>query len=269
MGLGKYLKTGLIGAFALILAGTRLGPGANSHSPIFFGAPALMAGTRTAVSVDKATKDGLLAKSTAALRALAGVVRPLSHPRALESAFRSYFAYMALHPSEVRKPVLYFVDYGLPSTEPRGYVFDMRSLKILEGPFTVAHGRGSSRSQYGIPTRFSNARGSAATSLGLYLAESIYAFHGHTGGRSYSSIGLRLKGVSTGFNDMALARGVVAHGAPYVSGNKAGRSEGCPAMEQDRAQRVLPELADGGMVFLFAPDQKWMSDDPWVVASSD
>ena len=44
MGLGKYLKTGLIGAFALILAGTRLGPGASSHSPIFFGAPALMAG---------------------------------------------------------------------------------------------------------------------------------------------------------------------------------------------------------------------------------
>ena len=38
-------------------------------------------------------------------------------------------------------------------------------------------------------------------------------------------------------------------------------------MEQDRARRVLPELADGGMVFLFAPDQKWMTDDPWVVAS--
>lgn len=269
MDLGKYLKTGLIGAFALILAGTRLGPGANSHSPIFFGAPALMAANRTAVSVDKATKDGLLAKSTAALRAFAGVVRPLSHPRALESAFRSYFAYMALHPSEVRKPILYFVDYGLPSTEPRGYVFDMRSLKILEGPFTVAHGRGSSRTQYGTPTRFSNAPGSAATSLGLYLAESIYAFHGHTGGRSYSSLGLRLKGVSTGFNDKALARGVVAHGAPYVTGSRAGRSEGCPAMEQERAQRVLPELADGGMVFLFAPDQKWMSDDPWVVASAD
>jgi hypothetical protein len=267
--LGSHLKKGFIGAFALILAGARLGPGVDSHSPIFFGAPALMAGNRTAISVDKATKDGLLAKSTAALRAFAGVVRPLSHPRALESAFRSYFAYMALHPSEVRKPILYFVDYGLPSTEPRGYVFDMRSLKILEGPFTVAHGRGSSRTQYGTPTRFSNAPGSAATSLGLYLAESIYQFHGHTGGRSYSSLGLRLKGVSTGFNDKALARGVVAHGAPYVTGSRAGRSEGCPAMEQDRAQRVLPELADGGMVFLFAPDQKWMSDDPWVVASAD
>jgi hypothetical protein len=268
VGLGKYLKNGLIGAFALILAGARMGPGVDSHSPIFFGTP-LMAGNRPAVSVDNATKDGLLAKSTAALRAFAAIVRPLSHPKALESAFRSYFAYVAAHPNEVRKPVLYFVDYGLPSTEPRGYIFDMRSLKILEGPFTVAHGRGSSQTQYGTPTRFSNRPGSAATSLGLYLAESMYQFRGHTGGRAYSSIGLRLKGVSTGFNDKALARGVVAHGAPYVTGNRAGRSEGCPAMEQERAKRVIPELADGGMVFLFAPDQKWMSDDPWVVASAN
>jgi hypothetical protein len=38
-------------------------------------------------------------------------------------------------------------------------------------------------------------------------------------------------------------------------------------MEQSRAQRVLPELAQGGMVFLFAPDQKWMTTDPWTSAS--
>ena len=47
---------------------------------------------------------------------------------------------------------------------------------------------------------------------------------------------------------------MVAHGAPYVSAAKAGRSEGCPAMEQGRAQRVLPELANGGMVYLFSPN---------------
>ncbi|MDQ6871365.1 MAG: murein L,D-transpeptidase catalytic domain family protein [Gemmatimonadota bacterium] len=265
----NYLKHGVIGAFALILAGGRLVPGADSHGTGLLGAAPLMAANRLATPVIETPVDVLLAKSTAAVRALAAAVRPLSHPKALESAFRSYFAYMAAHPNEVKKPVLYFVDYGLPSTEPRGYVFDMRALKILEGPFAVAHGRGSSQTQYGVPTRFSNAPGSAATSLGLYLAENVYSFHGHTGGRSYSSIGLRLKGVSQNFNDNALARGVVAHGAPYVTANMAGRSEGCPAMEQDRAQRVLPELAEGGMVFLFAPDQKWMTDDPWVARNSN
>jgi hypothetical protein len=140
----------------------------------------------------------------------------------------------------------------------------MRSLSVVDGPFTVAHGRGSSQTQYGVPTRFSNASGSAATSLGLYLAENTYQFTGHTGGRLYSSIGLRLKGVSGNFNDNAFARGVVAHGAPYVTPTKAGRSEGCPAMETQRAARDLPALADGGMVFLFGLDQEWMADDPWV-----
>jgi hypothetical protein len=267
--LRKYLKDGLIGAVALTLVGARFISGTDSHGPVLFGASTLVAATRPANSAGGTANDGLLAKSGAALRALAAAVRPLSHPKALETAFRSYFAYMAAHPDRVKKPVLYFVDYGLPSTEPRGYIFDMQRLTILEGPFTVAHGRGSSQTQYGVPTRFSNASGSAATSLGLYLAESLYQFHGHTGGQSYSSVGLRLKGVSSNFNDNAFARGVVAHGAPYVTAAKAGRSEGCPAMEQERARRVLPELADGGMVFLFAPNPEWMADDQWVAAGGE
>src|SRR5205085_3819952 len=120
----------------------------------------------------------------------------------------------------------------------------MDSRTIVDGPFTVAHGRGSSTSQYGIPTRFSNASGSSTTSLGLYVAKSTYDFRGHTGGRTYSALGLRLNGVSKGFNDKALDRGVVAHGAPYVTSSKAGRSQGCPAMEPARAERLLPKLAD-------------------------
>jgi hypothetical protein len=196
-------------------------------------------------------------------------VRPLSRPEALEKAFRSYFAYKTSHPDEVRKPYLYFVDYGLPSTTPRGYVFDMASLEIVDGPFTVAHGRGSSESRSGVPTRFSNVSGSNATSLGLYVAKAAYAFHGKAGGRPYRSVGLRLMGVSDGFNDNALARRVVAHGAPYVTPSRAGRSEGCPAMEPSRAKELLPKLADGGMVFLFAPDENWMARDPWLTASAE
>jgi hypothetical protein len=215
------------------------------------------------------TSAGAVASVTkAALDAFAGAVRPLSRPQALENAFRSYFAYKTAHPGEVRKPYLYFVDYGLPSTTPRGYVFDMDSLRVVDGPFTVAHGRGSSTTRYGVPTRFSNASGSNATSLGLYVAQAMYDFHGHTAGQSYSSVGLRLMGVSNGFNDNAFARRVVAHGAPYVTPTKAGRSEGCPAMEPARAERLLPKLADGGMVFLFAPDSGWMARDPWLASTA-
>jgi hypothetical protein len=145
----------------------------------------------------------------------------------------------------------------------------MESLKLVEGPFTVSHGNGTSRSRNGVPTKFSNRAGSHASSLGLYLAQETYTFRGKSGGRAYSSVGLRMKGESGAFNDAARARGIVAHGAPYVTANDAGRSEGCPAMELARANRLLPKIANGGVVFIFSPaDEKWLAVDPWVNAAA-
>lgn len=208
-------------------------------------------------------------RAKTALETLSASVRQLSHPRALQDAFDSYFAYKSAHPNEVRKPFLYFVDYGLSASTPRGYVFDMDAMRIVDGPFMVAHGRGSAPNRYGVPTRFSNAFGAATSSLGLYVAQEIYSFTGHTGGHAYNAVGLKLAGVSGGFNDNARARGVVAHGAPYVTATRAGRSEGCPAMEPQRAARLLPKLANGGLVFLFAPDKNWMTRDPWISGTAE
>ncbi|MEO8334996.1 MAG: murein L,D-transpeptidase catalytic domain-containing protein [bacterium] len=270
MSIVRYMNA-VVGASALLLVGAHFVPGTGDTGPVLMAAVSFVApkpSTRDS-SKTSTTASAVASVTRAAVQAFTGTVRPLSRPTALEDAFRSYFAYKTSHPDDVRKPYLYFVDYGLPSTAARGYVFDMQSLQIIDGPFTVAHGRGSATSQYGVPTRFSNASGSNATSLGLYVAKSTYDFHGHSGGHSYSSVGLRLQGVSSGFNDNAFGRGVVAHGAPYVTPTKAGRSEGCPAMEPMRAQRLLPKLADGGMVFLFAPDENWMASDPWLAASGD
>ena len=267
----RHLQNILVGASALVFAAAHFLPTTGQSGPVLTAAVSFVSGGPVATSSARATgaTGAIAAVTKTALDAFAGVVRPLSRPEALEDAFKSYFAYKTAHPNEVRKPYLYFVDYGLPSTEPRGYLFDMEGLTVVDGPFTVAHGRGSVATQYGVPTRFSNASGSNATSLGLYVAQSTYDFHGRTAGRSYSSIGLRLMGVSSGFNDNAFARGVVAHGAPYVTPAKAGRSEGCPAMEPWRAERLLPKLADGGMVFLFAPDTDWMARDPWLATRAE
>jgi hypothetical protein len=246
----SFIRNALLGTVAALFGGAS------------FGAPMAAEPIHRPAVLSRGPSD-VPVKTQQALAALGGSVQHLSSSRALETAFSAYFAYQAAHPDDVKKPYLYFVDFGQSPTAQRGYVFDMNSLTLVDGPFTVAQGSGSGS---GVPTRFSNASQSRATSLGLYVTGNTYAFSGHSGGHVYSSIAMRLNGKSRGYNDNALARGVVAHGAPYVTANRAGRSQGCPAMEPARAARLLPKLANGSVVFLFAPDAAWMAHDQWVNA---
>ena len=264
----RFLINGLAGFGALAITAAHVANPSRSAGELLASTdvPAVYVDSVAGEVFGKPDASSSVATNTrAALATFSEMVGGLSHSRALETAFRSYYAYQAKHPEKVRKPLLYFVDYGLPATAKRGYVFDMKSMTIVDGPFTVAHGRGSAGG-FGVPKRFSNRHGSAATSLGLYLAQETYSFSGKAVGGRYSSIGLRLQGLSGSFNSNARSRGVVAHGAPYVTSSRAGRSEGCPAVDQARAKRLLPQLANGALVFLFAPDEEWLSNDPWITS---
>ena len=202
-----------------------------------------------------------------ALNALSAHVTRQSDSKALRHAMTAYYSFKAANPEDVTKPYLYYIDYGLDSRTPRGYVFNMETLELVDGPFIVAHGRGSGP-KGAVPMRFSNTHGSAATSLGLYVTQETYGFSGKASGSHYTSIGLRMAGQSGRFNDNARARGVVVHGAPYVSPSGSGRSEGCPAMEQARARRLLPMIANGSVVFQYSPNNRdWLQNDPWVNAA--
>jgi hypothetical protein len=265
-------------ALSCVSCAPALSPGVQSNAPSqvvraapghTFSAAEL---TRAAVVAQPAIPAARspVTRQAAALAIIERRIAKMSHPDALLLAFHAYYSFRDAHPEQVRKPYLYFVDYGLDSREPRGYVFDMDRLEIVEGPFMVAHGRGSLGARAGVPVRFSNIQSSATTSLGLFLAEETYAFSGKSGGRRYHSIGLRLRGLSGSFNSAARRRGIVVHGAPYVTPEKAGRSEGCPAMEQSRAQRLIPMIANGGLVFHFSSrDPGWMRGDPWIARGTD
>ncbi|HUP89389.1 MAG TPA: murein L,D-transpeptidase catalytic domain family protein [Longimicrobiales bacterium] len=218
--------------------------------------------TRTATATSASGEDAAVAS---ALNSLSGYAKHLSSETALESAFRAYFSFKAAHPNDVKKPYLYFVDYGLDNRTARGYVFDMEKLELIEGPFVVAHGRGSAIAKDGVPLRFGNSGGSGTTSLGVYTTAETYQLSGHAGGGLYSSIALRLDGQSGRFNDAARARGVVMHGAPYVSASGSGRSLGCPAVDLARARRLIPMIAHGSVVVLYSPnDRTWLAQDPWI-----
>lgn len=273
----KSLFVGVGGAVAVLLlsllpsdliahrgSGAELSPiVVTGLSPIEHAVPAVAEVERAAPEVTSTSKLVEVAVSR-----LAPHVGVRSHPEALDYAFRAYYNYRNANPKDVRKPYLYFVDFGLDSSTARGYVFDMDALTVVAGPFHVAHGRGSAPNGGSTPTRFLNRSGSKATSLGLYLAQETYNFNGRSGGRPYKSIGLRLKGVSGRFNSAARSRGIVVHGAPYVTSTRAGRSEGCPAMSQELAKDLIPMIANGGMVFHFSPlDQSWLREDPWASAA--
>lgn len=144
------------------------------------------------------------------------------------------------------------IDYSRPSVEPRLWVFDLRTGDVLFKEL-VAHGKSSGDN---MAQRFSDDENSHASSLGLFVTRDTYM--GHNG---YS---LRLDGLEPGFNDHAMARAIVMHGAPYVSDEVArtegrlGRSWGCPALREAVAHRIIDTVRGGGVIFAYYPDQKWL-----------
>jgi hypothetical protein len=155
-------------------------------------------------------------------------------------------------------PTLTLIDYSLPSTTPRLWVFDLHSGKLLFNEL-VAHGRNSGDN---IATRFSDAMESRETSLGLFRTADTYV--GHNG---YS---LRLEGLEPGFNGNARERAIVMHGAPYVDANIAkangrlGRSWGCPALRQAVARQVIDTVRGGGVIFSYYPDPAWLKTSKFL-----
>ena len=153
---------------------------------------------------------------------------------------------------------LTLIDYSLPSTTPRLWVFDLRSGTLLFNEL-VAHGRNSGDN---MATRFSDTMESRETSIGLFRTADTYV--GHNG---YS---LRLDGLEPGFNGNARERAIVMHGAPYVdaatakANGRLGRSWGCPALREAVARRVIDTVRGGGVVFSYYPDPAWLKASKYL-----
>src|SRR5436190_12523540 len=151
-----------------------------------------------------------------------------------------------------RRDLLTVIDYSLPSTQPRLFVFNLATRKLLFREL-VAHGRNSGDNE---ATFFSNSPGSLATSLGLFVTADTYT--GHNG---YS---LRLKGLEEGINDMAWDRAIVMHGAYYVSQEairvlgRLGKSWGCPAIPVEAAKEIINTIRGGSAVFAYYPEKRWL-----------
>ena len=153
---------------------------------------------------------------------------------------------------------LTLIDYSLVSTKPRLWVFDLNTGKLLFQEL-VAHGKNTGEN---VARHFSNTYGSLQSSLGLFLTKETY-----NGANGYS---LRMEGLEEGFNDKAMERAIVFHGAPYVNYNhirkygRLGRSWGCPAVNNGIARKVIDTIKGEQFLFSYYPDQQWLSSSKFL-----
>ncbi|WP_025385811.1 murein L,D-transpeptidase catalytic domain family protein [Legionella oakridgensis] len=184
---------------------------------------------------------------------------PTLDKKVLKLALAAY--QKAKEKGKVKKPVLTVIDYSLPSSKQRMWVFDVNREKLLYNTH-VAHGKNSGLD---IPHHFSNTPSSKATSLGTYVTRDTYF-----GSKGYS---LNLQGLEKGFNDNAYSRRVVIHGAWYVEpsfikrAGRAGRSWGCPSIAQTLAKPVINTIKGGSIVFAYYPDRKYLSHSGYAAVA--
>lgn len=158
----------------------------------------------------------------------------------------------------VKKQVLTVIDYSLPSSKQRMWIFDVNHDKLLYNTY-VAHGQNSGMN---TPSHFSNKVSSKQTSLGTYVTRDTYM-----GSKGYS---LNLQGLEKGFNDNAYNRRVVIHGAWYVEPTfikqtgRAGRSWGCPSIAQTLAKPVINTIKGGSVVFAYYPDRDYLRHSNYI-----
>lgn len=170
----------------------------------------------------------------------------LKNPAALKTALNAFGK--AWGRGEATQKKLFVIDYSLPSSQRRGWVVDLARCEV-KYHLKVAHGAGSG-GHGASASRFSNASGSHATSLGAMVTGPHSRQSKFPGGK------LILRGLEPGFNDQVGRRAVVMHGASYVA--SGGRSHGCPAVEPHLAVPVMKYLEGGALLFAYGKDQDWL-----------
>ena len=190
------------------------------------------------------TRRKVLAAGTAAGASL--IMRPAFAAAPVVSAGLMARARAALdrhHDKIPNRDVIAVADFSQPSRLPRLHLVEIGSGRIAS--HLVAHGRGSDPKHSGWLERFSNGFGSNATSSGAFRTDDFYVgAHGRS---------LRLSGLESS-NSNALERGIVVHGAWYVSQEMAsrgvlGRSEGCFALAAGSLAEVFARLGPGHLIY--------------------
>jgi len=193
------------------------------------------------------TRRGVLAAGAAAGLVSSGLAAQaaVTAPGPSRELLRRALAALDRHGAKIpQRDLMAVVDFSQPSRLQRFHLVETATGRVSS--HLVAHGRGSDPGHTGWLERFSNENGSNASCAGAFRTDDYYVgAHGRS---------LRLTGLDTS-NSNAQARGIVVHGAWYVSPEMArthgvlGRSEGCFAFSTDSLKEVMERLGPGHMIY--------------------
>lgn len=156
--------------------------------------------------------------------------------------------------NEIEKPeIISIIDFSKSANRERLFIVDIKNKKLLFKEL-VAHGTktGVEYAKY-----FSNKKYSNQSSMGFYVTG-----HTYIGKNGFS---LKLHGKEKTFNSNAFERGVVVHGANYVSekfiqkNGRLGRSFGCPTVPADKNEAIINTIKNGTCFFIYYPDKNYLS----------
>lgn len=145
------------------------------------------------------------------------------------------------------KHIVAICDFSKTSDQKRFVVVDLDKKQVISNTY-VAHGKNSGDLK---ATSFSNVMESHKSSLGFYKVGQVIqtALHGPS---------LLLDGLEKGINDNARAREIIIHGAWYAAESfvhqygYCGKSFGCPALPEEAMHTLMPVLANGSLLYIYA-----------------
>ena len=203
----------------------------------------------TAKSIARVEKNAVDAKIESIYNTLNTNNFVLPELRTFSEALKGF--YLLKEKGAIQKDILTLIDFSLSSNLKRLWVIDLTSNTILFQSL-VAHGRNTGEE---FASAFSNVNSSFKSSLGFYATGEIYQ------GKHGAS--LRLDGLERGINDNARERGVVMHGADYVSESfirahkRLGRSQGCPAVPVELTDDIIQAIKGKSCLYIYHPSRSF------------
>jgi hypothetical protein len=149
--------------------------------------------------------------------------------------------------------ILTIIDFSQSSKNKRLYVINLVNKTLVVNTY-VAHGLNTGGE---FAEHFSNVPGSHESSLGFYITR-------EEGMGACFGLSLALIGMEKGFNDNALKRGIIMHGADFAAESviarfgKLGRSFGCPTLPPDQIKPVVDIIKDGTCLFIYQKNEQYL-----------